>query len=60
MAFKLIESAQQRWRAVSAPTWSPSSAPVPGSKTANSSSAPTTKRLMRDLMGLADQLVGLG
>ena len=29
MAFKLIEAAQVRWRAVNAPTWSPFHAPSP-------------------------------
>ncbi len=42
MAFKLLEAAQDRWRAVNAPTWSPSSAPAPSSKAASSSNDPTT------------------
>jgi len=42
MAFKLIESAQQRWRAVNGP-WSPSSGPAPPSSTASSSNDPATK-----------------
>ena len=37
MAFKLIKSAQARWRAVNAPHWSPWSAPARGSRTASSS-----------------------
>ena len=41
MAFKLIEAAQDRWRAVNAPTSSRSSAPAPRSTTANSSNDPT-------------------
>jgi transposase-like protein len=40
MAFKLIESAQDRWRAVNAPISSPWSAPEPPSSTANSSNDP--------------------
>ena len=43
MAFKLIESAQRRWRAVNAPTKLPSSAPAPALRTACSSNAPTTR-----------------
>jgi putative transposase len=43
MAFKLIESAEQRWRAVNAPTWSPWSEPEPPSSTANSSNDPTNQ-----------------
>jgi transposase-like protein len=41
-AFKLIESAQTRWRAVNAPTSSPSSAQEQPSLTASWSNAPTT------------------
>jgi len=41
MAFKLIESAQARWRMVNAPTWSPSSVPASPSPTANRSNDPT-------------------
>jgi hypothetical protein len=44
MAFKLIEAAQDRWRAVNAPTWSPWSAPAPPSSTATSSNDPRTSR----------------
>jgi len=40
MAFKLIESAQDRWRAVSAPTLSPWSAPERPSTAASSSNDP--------------------
>jgi putative transposase len=40
MAFKLIESAQDRWRAVNAPIWSPWSVPERPSSTANSSNGP--------------------
>jgi Transposase, Mutator family len=40
MAFKLIESAQDRWRAVNAPTSSPWSAPDRPSSTGSSSSDP--------------------
>ena len=43
MAFKLIESAQTRWRWSTHPTSSPWSAPAPPSSTANSSNDPTTK-----------------
>jgi putative transposase len=43
MAFKLIESAQTRWRAVNAPHLVPWSAPAPGSSTANSSNASMIK-----------------
>jgi hypothetical protein len=42
MAFKLIESAQSHWRAVNAPISSRSSAPVPASRTGNSSNDSTT------------------
>jgi hypothetical protein len=42
MAFKLIETAQDRWRAVNAPISLPSSVPAPHSSTANSWSDPTT------------------
>lgn len=41
MAFKLIEAAQDRWRAVNAPTSSPSSARARSSKAASSSNDPT-------------------
>jgi transposase-like protein len=41
MAFKLIPSAQARWRAVNALTSWPSSAPAPASRRANSSNDPT-------------------
>jgi transposase-like protein len=41
MAFKVIEAAQSRWRAVNAPpTWSSSSAPAPASRAENWSNAP--------------------
>ena len=43
MAFKLIESAQARWRAVNAPTSSPLSAPARPSRKANSSNDPTNQ-----------------
>ena len=43
MAFKLIESAQRRWRMVNAPTWSRSSAPARHSSTASSSNDPRTR-----------------
>jgi hypothetical protein len=36
MAFKLIQAAQDRWRAVNAPIWSRSSAPAPCSRAASS------------------------
>ena len=45
MAYKLIEAAQSRWRAVNAPTWSPSSAPEPNSRTANPSNDPTNQEV---------------
>src|SRR5512140_1107435 len=41
MAFKLIQAAQDRWRAVNARTWSPSCAPARHSSTASSSNDPT-------------------
>jgi putative transposase len=43
MAFKLIESAQQRWRAVNAPTSSLSSGPEPGSRRTSWSNVPTNQ-----------------
>jgi transposase-like protein len=43
MAFKLIESAQDRWRAVNARTSSPWSAPARPSSTENSPSGPARK-----------------
>ena len=43
MAFKLIESAQARWRAVNAPHWSLWSVPAPRSKRASSSNDPTSQ-----------------
>ena len=43
MAFKLIESAQTRWRCSTHPTSSRSSVPAPPSSTANSSNDPPTK-----------------
>ena len=43
MAFRLIESAQRRWRMVNAPTWSRSSAPERPSSTASSSNDPRTR-----------------
>ena len=46
MAFKLIESAQARWRASTHPTSSPWSAPEPGSKTGNSSNGPTNQEVI--------------
>jgi hypothetical protein len=45
MAYKLIEATQSRWRAVNAPTWSPSSAPEPNSRTANPSNDPTNQEV---------------
>ena len=42
-AFKLIESAQARWRAVNAPTSSRWSAPVRCSRRASASNDPTTQ-----------------
>jgi hypothetical protein len=45
MAFKLIESAQARWRAVNAPTSSPWSAPAPASRRGNSSNDPTNRQV---------------
>jgi hypothetical protein len=45
MAYKLIEAAQSRLRAVNAPTWSPSSAPEPNSRTANPSNDPTNQEV---------------
>ena len=45
MAYKLIEAAQSRWRTVDSPTWSPSSAPEPNSKMANSSNDPTNQEV---------------
>ena len=45
MAYKLIESAQRRWRSVNAPSSSPWSAPAPSSSTASSSSDPKTSHL---------------
>jgi hypothetical protein len=44
MVFKLLESAQQRWRAVNAPTSSPSSALEPASNAAISSNVPKPAR----------------
>ena len=44
MAYKLIDAAQARWRAVSAPIWSPWSVPARCSTTASSSNAPSTSR----------------
>ncbi len=43
MAFKLIESAQTRWRAVNASHVVALSAPMPGSRRANSSNETTTR-----------------
>jgi hypothetical protein len=43
MTFKLIESAQQRWRAVNHPTSSLSSGPEPGSRRASWSNVPTSQ-----------------
>jgi len=45
MAYKLIEAAQSRLRAVNAPTWPPSSAPEPNSRTANPSNDPTNQEV---------------
>ena len=45
MAFKLIESAQARWRAVNAPTSSRWSEPAQDSRTANSSNDPTSQEV---------------
>jgi len=46
MAFKLIESAQTRWRAVNAPTSSRWSVPARYSRTASSSNDPTDQRVV--------------
>jgi hypothetical protein len=46
MAFKLIESAQARWRAVNAPTSSLWSVPAPGSRRGNSSNDPTNQKVI--------------
>jgi hypothetical protein len=46
MAFKLIESAHARWRAVNAPTWSRWSAPARGSRTVSSSNDPTNQEVI--------------
>jgi hypothetical protein len=46
MAFKLIESAQTRWRAVSAPTSSHWSVPAQYSRTASSSDDPANQRVV--------------
>jgi transposase-like protein len=43
MAFKLIESAQRRWRMVNAPIWSRWYAPGRSSSTASSSNDPRTR-----------------
>jgi hypothetical protein len=48
MAFKLIESAQDRWRAMNMPTWLPSTALAPVSNAANSSDAPARTRCADD------------
>jgi hypothetical protein len=45
MAYKLIEAAQSRRRAVNAPTWSPSPAPEPNSRTANPSNDGTNQEV---------------
>ena len=45
MAYKLIEAAQSRRRAVNAPTWSPSPAPEPNSRTANPSNDATNQEV---------------
>ena len=45
MAYKLIEAAQSRLRAINAPTWSPSSAPEPNSRTANPSNDPRNQEV---------------
>ena len=45
MTYKLIEAAQLRLRAVNAPTWSPSSAPEPNSRTPNPSNDPTNQEV---------------
>jgi putative transposase len=46
MAFKLIESAQTRWRAVNAPHLVALVAPAPPSPTANSSNDPTNREVI--------------
>ena len=46
MAFKLIEFAEARWRAVNPPISLRSSAPEPGSKTGNSSNDPTNQEVI--------------
>ena len=48
MAFKLIESAQDRWRAVNGPTSSPWSAPGPSSRRECLSRTPSRTRSPRD------------
>jgi hypothetical protein len=48
VAFKLIESAQQRWRAVNAPAWSGWSAPAPPSAPASSLNV-QCRRWLREL-----------
>jgi hypothetical protein len=46
MAFKLIESAQTRWRAVNAPHLVALSVPARYSRTAGSSNDPTNQRVV--------------
>jgi hypothetical protein len=46
MAFKLIESAQGRWRAVNPPTSSLWSAPAPDSRRASSWNDPTNQEVI--------------
>ena len=46
MAFKLIETAQARWRAVNAPTSSLWSVPAPDSRKGSSSNDPTNQEVI--------------
>ena len=56
MAFKLLQSAERRWRAVNAPTWSRSSAPGHGSTRASLSNDPTTTN--QDVIGKSRDTTG--
>jgi putative transposase len=57
MAFKLIESAQARWRAVDALTSSLWSVPAPGSRRARSSNEPTNQEVLSKSRKHADPQV---
>ena len=57
MAFKLIDSAQDRWRAVNAPTSSPWSAPERSPSTENSSNGPVRTPSRKPLKGLDPQVL---